>query len=72
MRTGNGYRNRMRDQCVALHGILLKRREIGLYEAADELGVSPDTVRRWVTSFSLVMPVEIRRGVILVDGGRTE
>ena len=65
-RTSGGYRNKMRDECVAMHAILLKRRRIHLRDLAEELGISTDTARRWVGSFSLIMPVQIERGVVVV------
>jgi hypothetical protein len=64
-----GYRNKMRDECVAMHATILKRHNVALTDLADEVGVSIDTARRWVHSFGLIMPVEIRRGRVIVGDG---
>ena len=61
-----GYRDKMRDECVMMYGAILHRRNVSLSDLADELGISARTARRWVGSFSLIMPVEIRRGRIIV------
>ena len=69
MGENRAYRNRMRDECVKVHATLIARREMQLCDLADEIGASVDTARRWVNSFGLVMPVEIRRGRIFVGVG---
>jgi len=63
-----GYRDKMRDECVQMYAAILKRRRISLDELADEFGRSPRTIRRWVGSFGLIMPVRIQAGVVLVVG----
>ena len=61
-----GHRGRMRDTCVVLYAMLLKRREISLTEIEKELGLSNDTARRWVDSFGLIMPIRLERGMVVV------
>lgn len=60
------YRERMRDECVRMHNILRTRRRVGVAALADELGIHPKTVRRWVISFSFIMPVRIINGIVEV------
>jgi transposase-like protein len=65
---GNGgRRDKMRDECVRMHASLLEHREISLVDLAQEIGASVHTARRWVKSYGLIKPVEIRRGIVIVE-----
>jgi predicted DNA-binding transcriptional regulator YafY len=61
-----GHRDKMRDECVAMQATLMRRRSISMHDLADEIGVSVKTARRWVNSFSLVMPLRVQRGTVIV------
>jgi len=50
-----------------MYAAILKRRRIPLDELADEFGCSLRTIRRWVGSFGLIMPVRIWAGRVLVE-----
>jgi hypothetical protein len=63
------YRDRMRDEVVRFHRLLITTRRITLADAAAELGVCERTARRWADSFGLIMPVRVESGVILVGEG---
>jgi predicted DNA-binding transcriptional regulator YafY len=62
-----GYRDKMRDECVQMHNILRTRRRVELRAIVDELGIHPRTVRRWVKSFSFIMPLRIDHGTVVVE-----
>lgn len=68
---GAGHRGRMRDHAVQLYAMLLKRKTVTIAEIMEELGVSEDTARRWVDSFSLVIDVRTDRGVVIVEDAVT-
>jgi len=64
-----GYRDKMRDECVAILSLLLKSRTIRIPEIVRRTGVKERTVRRWLHSYSLLIPLEIHRGrVTVLDG----
>jgi predicted DNA-binding transcriptional regulator YafY len=69
MAGNGGRRDKMRDECISIHEILLKRREVSLADLADEAGVSIHTARRWVNSFMgrRDMAVEIQRGRVTAE-----
>jgi hypothetical protein len=59
----------MRDDCIAVQGLLLRRKTIRMQDLADELGMNQRTARRWVESFGLVMDIRVDRGVVIVGEG---
>jgi predicted DNA-binding transcriptional regulator YafY len=65
-RGAGGYRDKMRDECVRAHSLLLRRKRLTVREMADELGISERTAYRWIGSFSLTLPIRLDRGTILV------
>jgi predicted site-specific integrase-resolvase len=50
-----------------MYGAIMRRRSIRLADLAEEMGTSTRTARRWVLSFGAILPVEIRRGVVIVE-----
>jgi predicted DNA-binding transcriptional regulator YafY len=62
-----GHRDKMRGECVTMFNIITKRRNLPVSELADEMGVSEKTARRWVHCFSAIMPVEVRKGTVIVE-----
>jgi len=64
---GVGYRDKMRDECIQMYAAILRRRRIPPDELADEFGCSPRTIRRWVGSFGLIMPVRVPDGIVHVE-----
>jgi len=66
MAKSGGHRDKMRDECVRVRETLLKRKRIRMQDLADETGISLRTTYRWVGSFSLVMPIEVRNGMVIV------
>lgn len=62
----NGYKDRMRDDCVAILVRLIKCRRVSIEDLAQERGLSARSVYRWVRSFSFIMPVEVKGGVAVV------
>jgi|GEM_PF-437686 len=69
---GAGHRGRMRDHAVQLYAMLLKRKTVAIAEIMEELGISEDTVRRWIDSFSFIMQIRVENGIVRVDRGRFE
>lgn len=67
MKSCIGYKDKMRDDCVRIYATILRRKSVPLTALAEEIGVSTRTIRRWVGSFGLIMPVRIQAGVILYD-----
>jgi predicted DNA-binding transcriptional regulator YafY len=64
---GNGgYRDKMRDECIHMHATLLTRKRIRVRDLADETGISLRTAYRWINSFSMVMPMRIEHGFVIV------
>ncbi len=59
-----GHRDKMRDECVRMHTTLIERKSIRIEDLADVTGISLRTTYRWIGSFSLVMPVTLRNGVV--------
>jgi DeoR/GlpR family transcriptional regulator of sugar metabolism len=66
METGS-HRGRMRDHAVMVLMLLQEHRRISISRIAEELGASELTARRWVDSFSDVIPLRLERGVVIVD-----
>lgn len=66
MATG-GHRGRMRDHAVMVLMLLQEHRSISISRIAEEIGASELTARRWVDSFSDVMPLRLERGIVIVD-----
>lgn len=62
-----GHRERMRDHAVIVYGLLKDNRRISLDRIAQELGTSKLTARRWVNSFSCVLPIRMEEGVVIVE-----
>ncbi len=62
-----GHRGRMRDHAVILQKLLREHRRISIARIAEELGTSELTARRWVDSFSCVMPIRLDRGIVIVE-----
>jgi len=64
------YRDKMHDECIAMHAMLLKKKRMKISEIASELGIHEKTVRRWLTTFGLILPLSICRGWVTVFDGR--
>ena len=64
---GAGHRGRMRDHAVQLYAMLLKRKTVRISEIQEELGISEDTARRWIDSYSLVMPLRVENGMVHIE-----
>lgn len=62
-----GHRGRMRDHAVMVYWLLTRNRRISLSRIAEELGTSELTARRWIDSFSCVMPLRLKRGMVFVE-----
>lgn len=62
-----GHRQRMRDHAVIVHRLLKTHRRISLERVAEELGASTLTARRWIDSFSSIMPIRLERGIVIVE-----
>ncbi len=62
-----GHRERMRDHAVILYKLLKEHRRISLRSVAEELGTSEITARRWIDSFSCVMPIRLERGMVIIE-----
>ncbi len=62
-----GHRGRMRDHAVILQRLLCENKRISLARIALELGASQLTARRWVDSFSCVMPIRLEKGIVIVE-----
>jgi hypothetical protein len=65
-----GHRGRMRDHAVILLRLLDEHKRISLVRIAEELGSSEQTARRWVDSYSCVLPIRMEKGIVIV--GDTE
>lgn len=66
MAASGGCRDRMRDECVRMQATLARRRTIRMQDLADEVGISLRTTYRWVGSFSLIMPIRLDKGTVIV------
>ncbi len=64
-----GHRQRMRDHAVIVHKLLRTHRRISIGRVAEELGTSKLTARRWIDSFSCIMPIRLEKGVVIIDQG---
>ncbi len=62
-----GHRGRMRDHAAILYALLKKHRSISLERIAAEMGTSEPTARRWIDSFSCVMPIRLERGIVIME-----
>ncbi len=62
-----GHRGRMRDHAAILYTLLREHKTISLERIALEMGTSELTARRWIDSFSSVMPIRLERGVVITD-----
>lgn len=60
-----GHRSRMRDHSVMIHKLLTEHRRISLLRIAEELETTVATARRWVDSFSCIMPIRLERGIVI-------
>jgi predicted DNA-binding transcriptional regulator YafY len=40
-----------------------------MQDLADECGISLRTTYRWVDSFSMIMPIRLDKGMVIVDEG---
>lgn len=58
--------DRLRDDCIAILVRLVKCRRVPISEIAAERGLSERTIYRWVNSFSFVIPVVVRSGVVII------
>jgi len=65
-----GHRGRMRDHAVILQRLLKEHKRISLARIAEELGASELTARRWIDSFSCVMPIRLEKGIVIVEDFR--
>jgi AcrR family transcriptional regulator len=61
-----GYKDKMRDDCVAILVRLIKSRRIPIDDLAKERGLSARSVYRWVRSFSFILPITVRSGVAIM------
>jgi predicted DNA-binding transcriptional regulator YafY len=61
-----GHRDKMRDECVRMQEALRAHKRIRMQDLADETGISLRTAYRWVGSFSMVMPIEVRQGMVII------
>lgn len=64
---GDKNRGRMIEQCIFLHQILVSHQRIAIKDIVSALRVSRRTVDRWLDSFSLVLPIRIERGIVIVE-----
>ncbi len=62
-----GHRGRMRDHAVILYKLLKENKRISIARVAEELGTSEITARRWIDSFSCVLPIRLERGVVIIE-----
>jgi len=63
-----GHRGRMRDHAVIILRLLTQNERISLRRIAAEIDASELTARRWVDSFSCVMPIRLEKGSVIVEG----
>jgi predicted DNA-binding transcriptional regulator YafY len=63
-----GHRGRMRDHAVIVLRLLTQHKRITLRRIASEIEASELTARRWVDSFSCVMPIRLEKGTVIVEG----
>lgn len=66
---GTGYRDKMRDECVEILILLLRARNIDISDIVRRTGIKERTVRRWIKSYSLLIPIQIFRGRVTVMDG---
>lgn len=64
-----GYRDKMRDECVEILVLLLRSRDIEIPDIVRRTGIKERTVRRWLKSYSLLIPIRICRGRVTVMDG---
>lgn len=62
-----GHRSRMRDHAMIVYKLLREHKRISLARIAAELGTSESTARRWIDSFSCVMPIRMDHGVVIIE-----
>ena len=62
-----GHRGRMRDHAIILYKLLKEHKRLSLGRIAEELGTSELTARRWIDSFSCVMPIRLEQGVVIIE-----
>lgn len=56
----------MRDHCAALWAMLHTRQNLTIADIMSELNMSEDTARRWIDSFSDILPIRVERGRVIV------
>ena len=57
----------MRDHAVIVLRLLTEHERITLRRIASEIGASELTARRWVDSFSCVLPLRLEKGTVIVE-----
>lgn len=62
-----GHRGRMRDHAVIVLRLLTQHERITIGRIASEIGASELTARRWVDSFSCVLPLRLERGTVILE-----
>lgn len=62
-----GHRGRMRDHAVIVLRLLTQHERISLRRIAEEIGASELTARRWVDSYSCVLPIRLERGLVITE-----
>ncbi|MEN6439445.1 MAG: hypothetical protein ABFD97_12800 [Syntrophobacter sp.] len=63
----SGHRGRMRDHAVLLTKMFQDLPKIPLVKIMADLNVSENTARRWVDSFSVILPIRLVNGVVIVE-----
>lgn len=62
-----GHRGRMRDHAIILYRLLREHRRISIGRIAEEMETSEPTARRWIDSFSCILPIRMENGIVIVD-----
>jgi hypothetical protein len=61
-----GYKDKMRNDCAAILVRLLESRRVSVDDLAEERGLSKRSVYRWARSFSFIMPITVKGGMVIV------
>ncbi|MCE5242485.1 MAG: hypothetical protein ABFD98_15710 [Syntrophobacteraceae bacterium] len=64
-----GVRYRMARDAIRFWDLLSERKRISLHTITKEFGFSEQTARRWVDSCSIIMPLRLVGGVVVLEEG---
>jgi predicted DNA-binding transcriptional regulator YafY len=63
----NGYKGKMKGDCAAVMGALIRRRRVSVEELMRDRGISRRTAYEWLEAIKEEIPITVKGGVAVVD-----